>query len=212
MPIRLFIGLIIGLAFAVWVAALFARGVEITWEHAWPFTITVSVVSLIALTFERVLWKWPIFRGWLVRRPHVQGTWRVHLQSNWIDPHTGEQAVPIDCVMTIRQTFSTLSLRLYTEESSSFLLAGKLIEQDDGVFQIAGVYQNNPSVHLRGQRSEIHHGALLLEIMGDPPKSLRGHYWTDRATKGSLDLTERRTQLVSTYEDGARIYKLQQRN
>ena len=189
-------------------AALLLRGIPITWDYAWPFAITVSVVTAVVILFDQKLWRLPIFKRWLVRQPNVRGTWHVTLQSDWKDPGTGAGIDPIECVMVIRQTFSKISLRLFTTESSSLVLAGKIVEQDDGVFEIAAVYQNTPSVHLRGQRSEIHHGALLLEIQSDPARVLNGHYWTDRLTKGSLRLADRRDCIVSNYEEGAALYRL----
>jgi len=208
MQTRLHVVLIVGLAAIVWAAVLWVRGVPLTWDHAAPFAITVTAVTAVLILFEKYLWRWPIFKGWLVRRPLVHGTWRVTLQSNWRNPQTGAAIGPISAVMTIRQTYSRLSLRLFTQESSSFLLAGKIVEQDDGVFQIAGVYQNNPNVHLRGDRSEIHHGALLLEIQGNPPQQLAGEYWTDRGTRGSLKLDNRRSILVSSFQEGAALCDL----
>jgi hypothetical protein len=78
--------------------------------------------------------------------------------------------------------------------------------QDDDVYQLVGVYQNKPDVTLRGQRSEIHYGAMLLDIRGDPPTSLSGHYWTDRDTKGTIELTERTAELAASFREGARRF------
>ena len=82
--------------------------------------------------------------------------------------------------MAVRQSLTTLSMRLMTAESSSRLIAYKMVEENDGVFLVTGVYTNTPKLELRGDRSEIHYGALLLQVLGDPPISLEGHYWTDR--------------------------------
>ena len=105
-------------------------------------------------------------------------------------------------MMTIRQTYSRFSARMVTRESSSFLVAHKIEQQNDGIFQLFGTYQNTPDIALRGKRSEIHYGALLLEIQGDPPKSLAGHYWTDRGTKGSLELRDRIPEVLTNYQEG----------
>jgi hypothetical protein len=93
-----------------------------------------------------------------------------------------------------------------TPESDSWLVANKVVLSDDGVFQVAGVYINKPQLHLRGGRSEIHYGAILLDIHGEPPTELRGHYWTDRQTRGSLRLSERRTEALPTYETASRVF------
>jgi hypothetical protein len=195
------------IAVATWGVALWLLGVPITLEDAKPFALTATILSSACLVFDRWLWQFRIFSGWLVQRPCVHGTWKVALQSSWIDSKTQRQVEPIVGVVTMRQTFSRLSLRLFTEESSSFLVAHKLILLEDGIFQLTGVFQNIPDVHLRGQRSEIHYGAILLEVRGDPPVGLEGHYWTDRSTRGSMRLSDRRVKVVSNYTEGAKLYR-----
>ncbi len=204
---RIHITCLLILIVAIWTTVLFVMGVPLTWDYVKPFAITVSGVSVACVVFDRWLWRSRLFKGWLVKRPDLQGTWRAVMQSSYTDPQTQKPIPPIECVAVIRQSFSAFSLRMFTKESSSFLTAHKLIPQNDGVFQLAGVYQNTPDVHLRGIRSEIHYGALLLEVRGDPAVELNGHYWTDRLTKGSLVLFDRRTTLLNGYEEAAKIYR-----
>src|ERR1043165_7726517 len=191
------------LALVVWGTALWLMGLPITWEYSKPFAITVTVLSVACIVFDKWLWKLPIFKGWFVNCPNLQGTWKVVLKSDWINPETKEQVPPIECIITIRQTYSKFSARLFTRESSSYLVAHKLEQQNDGVFQLFGTYQNTPDITLRGKRSEIHYGALVLEVRGEPPKSMVGHYWTDRGTKGSLKLTDKIADVLASYAEGA---------
>jgi hypothetical protein len=200
------ISLLVGIAVAVWAGSLFIQGEAISWKDAQPFTITVSAISAACFIFDRWAWRWRIFRGWLVEQPDLQGTWRVLLKSSWKNPETKEGIPPINCVMTIRQTNSKFSARLFTRESSSYLVAHKLEKQNDGVFQLFGTYHNTPDISLRGKRSEIHYGALVLEVRGDPPSSLSGHYWTDRNTNGSLELSDRIDTLIDSYKNGATAF------
>lgn len=139
-------------------------------------------------------------------RPDLRGTWRVVLKSEWVDPKTGRSPEPITCYMAIRQTLTTLSMRLMTPESSSWLVAHRVMLSPDGLYQVAGVYTNKPQVHLRGDRSEIHFGAILLDVHGDPPAELDGHYWTDRDTRGAMQLTDRRRETCSTFEEAAAVF------
>jgi len=196
------------LAVIVWGTALVALGLPLSWQYIAPFTLAVTALTAACVAFERWCWRWPLFHGWLVNRPDVAGTWKARVVSNWIDPVTQQQIAPIDCVMVIRQTFSTLSARLFTKESSSVLVANNLVRQHDGVFQIFGVYQNTPDITLRGERSEIHYGALFLELRGDPPTELVGHYWTDRNTKGKLELSARIPELLTSYAAGVQQFRL----
>lgn len=205
---RSHITLLILIAAAIWGLVLWLLDIPITWQHTKPFAVTVTVLSMVCIAFDKWLWKFRVFKGWLVEKPNLQGTWKVILRSNWIDEKTKRQVPPVECVMTIRQTYSLFSARLFTKESSSYLVAHKIERQNDGVFQLFGTYQNTPDIALRGERSEIHYGALVLEVRGDPPHSLIGHYWTDRGTRGSMELSNRIDEILNSYAEGAKKLKL----
>lgn len=208
MPTRLHISIIIGLAGIIWATTLVMLGHPITVQHAIPFAATVTLITGACYLFDCWLWKWPIFKGWLVKQPSLHGSWKVRLISNWIDPNTQQPIAPIDCLMVIRQRFSSLNARLFTRESSSTLLAHSFCCEDDGVFELVGTYRNTPRIDLRGKRSEIHHGSLLLQVQGDPPNRLAGHYWTDRSTRGSIELSGRVDTLFADYKHAAREFEL----
>lgn len=197
---RTHISTLLVLAVTVWGIALLVLGLPITWRYTAPFTLAVSVLTGACLAFEKWCWRWRMFRGWLVKQPDIQGTWRAK-----ITPAAASATLPVNGVMVIRQTFSTVSARLFTKESSSMLIAQNWAPQTDGLFQLAAVYQNTPDVSLRGDRSEIHFGAFLLDVRGDPPTLIVGHYWTDRATKGAIELSNRKPELAAGYTDAATV-------
>lgn len=92
-----------------------------------------------------------------------------------------------------------------TQESRSYLVAYSIEQQEEEtLFKLVGVYKNEPKIELQGIRSEIHHGSFALEIHGNPPYELQGHYWTDRGTKGSLILSGRVSKLYDTFEQAER--------
>ena len=68
------ISAILALSIFFWVALLLWRGVPITLEMLLPFSSVVGAVSLSLFVFDRWVWHWPIFRGWLVQRPMIHGT------------------------------------------------------------------------------------------------------------------------------------------
>ncbi len=197
---RLHIGTFLGLAVVAWAVVLWTRDIPLTWEYLWPYGLVVSVLAVAATIFERWGWACRIFQGWFVKRPNLQGSWRVELKSDWVNPDTGQIIDPITCYMVVRQTLTTLSMRLMTAESSSWLIAHKIVEENDGVFLVTGVYTNTPKLELRGDRSEIHYGALLLQVLGEPPTSLEGHYWTDRNTRGTMRLSNKKAEMFSAYD------------
>lgn len=191
MATRTHISILLGFALVVYALMLMAYDTPVDSSYLRPFFVTVSAVTALCFVFDRWLWHWPVFKKWLVNRPDLRGSWKATLVSDYRNPETGQPIPPIEAVMVIRQTYSTLTARLYTRESSSASVAYNIAQDPDGLFRLFNVYQNVPAVELRGERSEIHFGALALEVHDDPPARLSGHYWTDRSTKGSLELTDR---------------------
>lgn len=197
---RLHISSFLGLTVIAWLIALWVEGTPlITLAFLRPFGILVGIITFVAALFARYAWAWRIFQGWYVRRPDLRGTWRVELQSDWKKQDSDAPMPPITAYATIRQTLTSLSLRLMTPESRSKLIAHSIEQEEDEMFRLSGVYRNEPNINLQGERSEIHHGALSLEIYRSPPTSLEGHYWTDRHTRGVMKFTDKRSALCDTY-------------
>lgn len=198
---RLHISSFIGLTIAVWLIALWVQGMPVlSVEFIKPFSIVVGAITFIAAIFNKYAWSWKGFSGWYVNRPDLRGTWEVELKSNWINPETNEGVPPIIGYAVIRQSLTSLSVRLMTKESRSKLIAHSIEKEDDGLFRLAAIYRNEPKIELQSDRSEIHHGSFLLEVHGEPVELMEGHYWTDRGTKGSMKLTDKKKKLFDTYE------------
>lgn len=205
---RIHIASFIGLTILIWLVVLWVQGEPVlSLEFLQPFGFVVGAVVGIVGVFSRWAWAWSIFRGWYVKRPDVRGTWKVTLKSNWVDPETGKGVEPITAYFAVRQTLTSLSLRLMTPESRSKLIAHSIELEDDGIYRIAGTYRNEPRVELQGDRSEIHHGSLLLEVYGVPPESMEGHYWTDRGTRGTMVVAARKKRVYDTYESASAAYE-----
>ncbi len=176
-----------------------ASGVAVSISWLKPLSTVTGILLFLLGTFDLWLWRLSILQGWFVKRPIIRGTWRAILRSTWIDPATGQGLEPIEGFMVIRQTYSSLSLRLLTSESSSELIGANINISSDGTMRIAGVYRNEPRQLLR-QSSPIHYGAILLDIVGRPATCWRGHYWTDRNTCGEIELNNRRNKIFHNYE------------
>lgn len=204
---RIHISSFIALTILVWLVALWIQGQPVlSMDFLRPFTFVVGAVVAVVGVFSRWAWAWPVFRGWYVKRPDIRGTWRVELQSNWIAPETGKEIGQITAYIAVRQTLTNLSLRLMTPESRSKLIAHSIELEDDGIYRIAGIYRNEPRVELQGTRSDIHHGSLLLEVFGVPPTSMEGHYWTDRGSRGTMTVMERRKKVYDTFEQADAVF------
>ena len=132
--------------------------------------------------------------------PDLNGTWKVVIHPTAPEPPHDE----VMAYMVIRQTFSTVSLRLFTAESHSETLSARVVRCDDGTCNVAAVYRNTPSLRVR-ERSPLHHGALLLNVQGDPPESLAGQYWTDRLSQGELVLSARSSALAHSFDQATKL-------
>ena len=72
-----------------------------------PKVVTIDII-VIGL-FSAFLWKWRIFKGWLVQFPNLNGTWHGFIQTTWIDPQTNERPAQIPAIVTIKQSFFNIS-------------------------------------------------------------------------------------------------------
>jgi len=198
--------IIIVLAFAVWAAIGLVRNEPVTISMLTPFGSVVTVVTLIATGFVKFAWKWPIFRGWLVQRPDLSGTWRCALSSSYKDPETNK---PVDKVayVVIRQTLTHLSMRLYTDTARSSSIAENLyLDSKDGLFALVLAYQSVPKVEQRKAASQIHYGCALYDHLDYESSVLEGQYWTDRGTSGSVRLSDRKWDAANSYETASALF------
>jgi hypothetical protein len=194
---RVQVQIIIAIAVVVWAVMLLVQGVTLKASYLQPYSFVVGVVILLLFLFERWLWRIP-FVARLLRYPVLRGTWRGQLQSNWTDTSTS----PIDSFLVVRQTYSTISLRFMTKESSSRSLVDSLETPRDDVARLVSTYQNIPGLLIQ-DRSRIHHGALMLEVQGIPASRLVGSYWTDRDTKGEVSFVSRCRKLYTSFDEAS---------
>lgn len=197
---RLHLSAILLIAAALWGGMLIFDGVAVNGTWFRPFSTVVGVLLLLLVIFDIWAWRWRLLHGWFVPRPDLRGTWRVELQSNWKNPENNVGVGPIVAYLVIRQTFSTLSVRMLTAESTSELVAAEINKASDGTYRLAAVYRNEPKLSVR-DRSQIHYGAFVLDVQGDPAKDLVGHYWTDRNTRGEVRTLARHGSIASSFKD-----------
>jgi hypothetical protein len=190
---------LIGLVAVIWIVVVFAQGNPVPLDYVKAFSYVVTGVSFALLSWERWLWSWRIFRPWLTTRPDLRGTWRGHLVSNWADPITKKGRGEIEAYLVVRQTYSTIDVRLLAAESASVTLSANIVADGEGIHTVAVVYRNTPRALLRN-RSPMGHGGMLLYVRGLPIHQLDGEYWTDRETKGELDFRFRSSELCHDFD------------
>lgn len=201
---RLHLSAILLVASAIWGGLLLYQGVAVegSWFH--PFSGVVGGLVLVLAAFDIWAWRIPFLQGWFVPRPNLRGTWRVELQSDWKDPKTEQVVSPIVAYLAVRQTFSTLSVRMLTAESASELVAVEINKAADGTYRVAAVYRSEPKLSVR-ERSPIHYGAIVLDVQGDPVKDLAGYYWTDRNTRGELRTFARHKSIAGSFREAQEL-------
>ena len=129
---RLHISVFLGFAVAVWGLVLLVQGTPVDKDYLAPFGTVVGFLVVLGLVFEHLLWRQRWLHGWFVKRPDLRGTWRVELQSNWIDPKTEKQVPMIVCYMGVEQTLSTLQMHLMTPESECRFIADRIQPSPSG--------------------------------------------------------------------------------
>src|SRR6185312_16727274 len=111
---------------AVMAGALILDGTQITNKLFAQCGIVTATVSLLLLGFDKWAWSIRLLHPWFVARPYVKGTWKGLLVSSYIDPKTNQPIGPIEVYLVVRQSYSTLHLRLLTKQSSSESLANAI--------------------------------------------------------------------------------------
>jgi len=148
----------------------------------------VITLDLIAITiFVKWLWRWEWFRGWLVPFPDLNGTWLGEIRSEWIDQEKCKKIPPIPAMLTVRQTFFSTSCVMQTKEMRSDSYGEEFqIDEERQIKQFIYSYVSRPKISLQ-ERSNIHHGTVLFEVIGSPKMKLKGRYWTNRKTIGEME-------------------------
>lgn len=186
----------------IWFTLLYFYNISIgfTSEALLKLPDVVFVYVILSFIFTKWLWRLPMFQGWLIKYPNLEGTWQGNLQTTWTNPETGEIPRPISLILVIKQSFNSINCVMYTQESTSYSNAAMLSEDDEsGIKRISYNYTNTPDITIRG-RSAIHHGATILRIVKDGKKySLTGEYWTSRKTAGNITLKLRTKELLGAF-------------
>lgn len=207
MQVKTLVAAIISSAVVTWAGVLWVGGQTLGWELLKPYSLVVTVVTLFSLFFETVLWRLPLVRSVVVKRPPIAGTWRTTLESSFRQPD-GQPTIKTVYVV-VAQTLTTLSVRMFTDKAHSYSLAERIRpSENDDLFELAVVYQSVPDIDQRLPEStgSIHFGALLISNVPYRPQVLKGHYWTDRRTEGKLTLEERHPKLASSFSEGQALF------
>jgi len=164
----------------------------------------IAAYGICYLVFTKWLWRLSLLQGWLVPFPDLQGTWEGTLQTTWKDAD-GNTPAPIPLLLVIRQSFDSINCVMHTKESSSVSNAALLSEDiGSGLHCLSYNYTNKPDAAIRG-RSAVHDGAALLTVIKKPVKMLKGEYWTNRKTTGSIKLKFKSRELKECFPESKEV-------
>lgn len=196
-----FVATTVVLVFAIGII-LSGDQIQSSWLGYYSYAVTAATIALAL--WNKWIWRWK----WVQKLPHVprsiRGTWRGSLASAWIDPDTGQSPPRKPVFLVVRQSATTISAVLLTDESSSRSTMANLAEDEIGA-ALSYIYLNRPKVKVE-HRSRMHNGSAFLEVSGHPANRLHGRYWTDRDTRGEFNFDQRRTAIADDFEEAARLF------
>lgn len=182
MQAKIIIGIaaIVGLVVAFVFKGESAQGIALK-----TFSIASSVTAIGLLVYDRWVWRYAVVR-FFSSKPDFNGTWRGALRSDYLKD--GLPIPPIPAALRIKQTNSTISVTLFTAESSSETTLSELTRLPDDRWRLRFAYTNTPRPSVRS-RSDQHQGLCELYVSGEG-NTLSGSYFTSRRTTGELHFDE----------------------
>jgi hypothetical protein len=187
-------------AFSVAIVS-FATGNKVTdlWSAFRIGYKAIPLVLIAAVAFATYAWKWRMFRGWLVPFPDLNGTWEGVIETTWENPETGKIPGPIPVILSIKQSFVRISCVMRTAEMTSHsFLADFWLNGDEQIRMLGYSYRSDPLPSVR-DRSHLHNGTVLFQLVGDPVVKLNGSYWTSRNSAGEIHLTFRERNCLEEF-------------
>jgi hypothetical protein len=176
---------VVGTVYAV---ALYLSGIHIQAGAKEALSYLPTILTFLVALWDIWLWRLPLLQR-LAKRPWIAGIWSASLTptaQSHIPP--GGNRGPIKAYVIISQTFWSTRIRQYTAESRSDSHASIWSDTASGSDRtLTYTYANRPRQELE-DRSRPHLGTASLDIVGLRPSTMTGDYFTDRYTKGDMEL------------------------
>lgn len=177
------IATIVGIAYA---GILYLGGIKLQDGATKAVSYLPTVATLLIALWDLWLWKLPAIQR-LSKRPWIAGTWAATLTPTDDSqiPEGGNRG-PIPAYLVVKQTFWSISVRQYTVESKSESRAA-IWANGSGGDLLTYTYNNRPKQQFES-RSLPHLGTSALDVVSLRPTAISGEYFTDRYTKGDMEL------------------------
>jgi hypothetical protein len=194
---KIFIQVVAGIVVIVFAVGIWFTGGTLNPEWLRFFSAAVFVAFIILTIWENWLWHLPLVQKFPQVPRNLRGTWKGTLESFWIDPATQSSPEKKAVYLVIRQSASTVSIVMLTNESRSKSTLAR-ISDDKVSASLDYMYLNRPDSRFE-HRSRMHHGSTSLDIIGRPAIRLQGRYWTNRDSKGELVFFERTIKFADDF-------------
>lgn len=187
LKIKKFIYLFFLMSGVLWISIVLFTNVGLSkFQDFFLILLKVAIIDLmLTAIFIKWTWKFKIFQGWLVPFPNLNGTWEGRMQTTWVNT---ESPGPSPVILTIRQSLGRISCVMRTSEMILYGFDEEFKrENDKQIRQLSFSYTREPN--LKGtDKSTVHDGTIVLEIVGTPASKLKGYYnySTDRKTTGEV--------------------------
>jgi len=191
MPTPFWTRLVLALAAGLWLALAFLLDAPVDAEWLQPLGAVMAAVVLLLLAFDRLAWRWlPLA---VTKRPMLHGTWKSTLEFEWPG---GTPPQSKECYLVVRQTYSTVTVDMLFDISSSQSRSAAIREVNGR----RGLWWSYWSAARTLDREDNppHRGGAELVISVKPVLRLEGDYWTERKTRGRI-LTHGRSKHI--YDD-----------
>ncbi len=203
LKIKSFVGIFLGISLVLFFIIAYFRGEE---ENSLLVFIKIlpTVVSIDLAIFGLFAtwgWKWCLFRGWLVHFANLNGTWIGHVKSDWIDPSTRKTVSLIPVMLTIKQTFLSISCVALTAEMKSRSYAESFVIDEERQLKALAYFATKNTIPSIRHRNTPHDTAVFLEIIEKPKRKLEGRYWTEKHTTGELHFSFHCKKLLEKLPD-----------
>lgn len=166
--------------------------------------LIVMAINLVFLGFARRAWRWPILNGCIVKHPDLTGTWRYEIDSEYVDPLTGSK-VKKTAFAVVKQTLTSTTILVWTDNARSESIGATIEIDRHDLFTLAVPF----ICKVRSEHDEpIHYGCALFEKVRRGAEEIEGRYWTERATQGSVRLSDRRPEEIGSYAEGLTLFGL----
>jgi hypothetical protein len=174
------------LAALAYAGALYLSGVHLQTGVKEAVGYLPTLLALLIALWDLWLWHLLVLQR-LSRRPWLAGLWAVTLRPTAESriPSGGNRG-PIEAYVVIKQSFWSIAVRQYSAESRSESHAS-VWASSSGANLLTYMYENRPRQEFE-DRSRAHLGTTALDVVGLRPEVVHGEYFTNRYTKGDIDL------------------------